>query len=142
MTESSSRRALRTTFRWALTLAMVAMGVLHFTAESFFVQIMPPQLPAPGLLVRLSGVLEIALGLSLIPTAMRRLGGYALVALFIAVFPANIYMAMADVQLQGMPAWFRQPSPLALWLRLPMQLVFIAWALWVSRPDGSRSARS
>ena len=80
-------------------------------------------------------MLEIALGLLLWPARTRRWAGYALVALYIAVFPANIYMAVANVQLRDMPEWFTQPSPLALWLRLPLQLVFIAWALWVSKPS-------
>lgn len=140
MSDDIAFHSPRTLFRWVMSVSMLAMGVLHFTAESFFVQIMPPQLPAPVFLVRLSGVIEAALGLALIPVATRRLAGYGLVALYIAVFPANIYMAVANVQLQGMPAWFPQPSPLALWLRLPMQLVFIAWALWVSRPEQERIA--
>jgi uncharacterized membrane protein len=112
---------------------MVSVGILHFVAEPFFTQIVPPQLPAPRLLVWISGVFEIALGLGLLPRSTRRLAGYGLVALFIAVVPANIYMAAANVQLQGMPEWFRQPPQLALWLRLPFQLVFIAWAWWTSQ---------
>jgi uncharacterized membrane protein len=104
------------------------------------VQIVPKALPWPMGLVWLSGVFEILLGLALIPTATRRLAGYGLVALYLAVFPANIYMAMANVQVQGLPSWATQPSPLALWLRLPLQLVFIGWALWVSKP--ARAAAS
>ena len=128
------RTRARSALRLTLAVIMVAVGVLHFVADRFFVQIVPPQLPAPQWLVWISGVIEIALGLLLLPTATRRLAGYALIALYIAVFPANIYMAVANVQLQGMPAWFAQPSPLALWLRLPFQLVLIAWAWWVSKP--------
>lgn len=134
--ESSQRsERVRAGFRLALSIAMVSVGALHFSAERFFVQIVPPQLPAAQLLVWISGVLEIALGLLLWPARTRRWAGYALVALYIAVFPANIYMAVANVQLRDMPEWFTQPSPLALWLRLPLQLVFIAWALWVSKPS-------
>ncbi|MET0390125.1 MAG: DoxX family membrane protein [Polyangiales bacterium] len=129
-----TRERVRSVLRLVLVAIMVAAGILHFVAERFFVQIVPPQLPAPEWLVWISGVIEIVLGLLLLPLATRRLAGYALVALLIAVFPANIYMALANVQLQGMPAWFQQPSPLALWLRLPLQLVLIAWALWVSKP--------
>jgi uncharacterized membrane protein len=114
---------------------MMSAGALHFAAFRFFVQIVPPQLPAPAFLVWSSGICEIALGALLLPEGTRRWAGYGLVALYVAVFPANIYMAVSNVQLQGMPAWFRQPSPLALWLRLPLQFAFIAWALWVSRRE-------
>ena len=124
---------VRVGFRLALTLVMVGAGVLHFVAESFFVQIVPPQLPAPQLLVWVSGVCEIALGLLLWPRKTRRWAGYGLVALYIAVFPANVYMAVSNLQLHDMPAWFVQPSPVALWWRLPLQFVLIAWALWVSK---------
>jgi uncharacterized membrane protein len=135
------RARMRVGFRWLLSFLMLSVGVLHFAAFEFFVQIVPPQLPAPGFLVWLSGVCEISLGLLLLAERTRRWAGYGLVALYIAVFPANIYMAVSNVQLQGMPAWFRQPSPLALWLRLPLQFAFIAWALWVSRPSAEASAR-
>ena len=119
--------------RVVLAVLMIGVGVLHFTAKNFFVQIVPPQLPAAELLVVVSGLFEILLGVLLFPRATRRIAGYGLVALYIAVFPANIYMAVANPELHGMPDWFVQPSPLALWLRLPLQFVLIAWALWVSR---------
>jgi uncharacterized membrane protein len=121
---------------------MIAVGILHFVAEDFFTQIVPPVLPAPRLLVWISGAAEIALGAGLIPASTRRRSGYGLVLLFIAVFPANIYMAVSEPRLQRMPSWFEQPSPLQLWLRLPLQLVFIAWALWVSKPARSERVRA
>jgi uncharacterized membrane protein len=136
--DRNTRWNVRTGFRWLLVILMFSGGVLHFVAESFFVQIVPPQLPAPRLLVWISGVAEMALALALIPMRTRRLAGYGLVALLVAVFPANIYMAVANVQLHDMPSWFHQPSALGLWLRLPLQLVFIAWALWVSKPSRAR----
>ena len=134
---------LRVAPLYALVAVMITIGVLHFVAEGFFVQIVPPQLPAPLFLVQLSGVIEIALGLLLLPERTRRLAGYALILLFIAVFPANVYMAVDNVQLQNMPEWFVQPSPLLLWLRLPLQFVFIYWALAVAKtgaPLGSSSS--
>ena len=126
--------SLRVLLRYVLAVLMIGIGVLHFVAESFFVQIVPPFLPAPRVLVWISGIAEIALGVGLIPARIRRWAGYGCVALYIAVFPANIYMAVSNVQIQGMPEGFEQPSPLMLWLRLPLQLVLIAWALWVSAP--------
>lgn len=126
---------VRTGFRWLLVFLMFSAGVLHFVAERFFTQIVPPQLPAPRLLVWISGVAEMALALGLVPLRTRRLAGYGLVALYVAVFPANIYMAIANPQLHDMPSWFHQPSPLGLWLRLPLQVVLVVWALWVSKPS-------
>lgn len=109
---------------------MVVLGVLHFVAVDAFAQIIPPAFPYPRALVWISGVFEILLGLALIPEKTRRRAGFGLVALYIAVFPANVYMAVANVHIRDMP-----PAPPALlWGRLPFQLVFIAWALWVSRP--------
>lgn len=132
MTDVVRRERLRSLVRLVMALTMVSIGLLHFPLGKYFVQIVPPQLPQPMLLVWLSGVVELALGLLLLPPGTRRWAGYGLVALYVAVFPANIYMAAANVQVQGAPDWFK-PSPLALWLRLPLQLVFIAGALWVSR---------
>jgi uncharacterized membrane protein len=134
---SSERR--KRIARHVLVGVMVTMGVLHFVADEVFVQIVPKFLPAPYWLVWISGVFEMALGLALLPEKTRRLAGYGLVALFIAVFPANIYMAVAHVQLHGVPPWMAHPSPLALWLRLPFQIAFIAWALWVSAPNRTGS---
>jgi uncharacterized membrane protein len=131
-TRARLRARIRFGLRVVLTLVMLGAGVSHFVDESFFVQMVPPQLPSPRLLVWVSGVCEIALALGLWPLQTRRWAGYGLVALYIAIFPANLYMAVANLQVHDMPAWFVQPSPVALWLRLPFQLVLIVWALWVS----------
>jgi uncharacterized membrane protein len=123
--------ALRVGARLLLAAAMVSVGVLHFTDPAPFVRIVPAALPAPLLLVWLSGAAEVVLGvLVLVPRpAARRLARYGLLALLIAVFPANLNMALNGVQLD--PA---APLPLwALWARLPMQLVFAAWAWWVTQ---------
>ena len=108
---------------------MVVLGVLHFVALDAFAQIIPPELPSPRALVWISGVFEILLGLALVPEKTRRMAGFGLVALYVAVFPANVYMAVANVRVRDLP-----PAPPALlWGRLPFQVLFIAWALWVSR---------
>jgi uncharacterized membrane protein len=65
----------------------------------------------------------------LFPQPLRRIAGWGLVALLIAIFPANLHMAMNDVPMPGRP-----PNPTLNWLRLPFQLVFILWALWCTRP--------
>lgn len=118
--------------RAALVFVMVGIGVLHFVADDLFVQIVPPAFPDPYLLVWISGLIEIVLGISLLVPRIRRPAGFGLVALYVAVFPANIYMAVANLQVRGLPRWLPQPSAGALWARLPLQLVFIVWALRAS----------
>lgn len=109
---------------WALALAMVAVGVLHFVQPKPFVRIVPKYLPAPLTLVYVSGFFEILGGVGLLIPQTRVWAAWGLIALYIAVFPANIYMLTDDVSLdpkKPLPRWL-------LWARLPFQLVFIAWA--------------
>ena len=118
---------LKVALRWLLAIAMVTVGVTHFTSPDGFVSIVPSFLPEPLLLVYLSGVAEVAGGVGILVPRVRRAAGWGLIALYIAVFPANIHMAVNQVPLGDaqVPAW-------ALWLRLPLQAVFIAWAWWVA----------
>ena len=113
-----------------LALFMIAMGIGHFTATVFFLRAMPPWLPWHLELVYLSGVCEIAGGLGLLIPRLRVAAAWGLVALFIAVFPANIYVAVNGVQLTPEPV-----APWVWWARLPFQALFIAWAWWMTRED-------
>ncbi|HEY4242491.1 MAG TPA: DoxX family membrane protein [Kofleriaceae bacterium] len=124
---------VKTVLRWVLTVFMVAAGINHFLNPAPYVAMVPDALPAHALLVQLSGVAEIAGGLGLILPATRRLAAWGLVALYIAIFPANLNMALNHLPLgtQSVPTW-------ALWARLPLQLVLIAWALWYARRDQRR----
>lgn len=110
---------------------MLVVGLLHFLDEPFFVRIMPKALPYPRQLVWISGVCEIGLAIALAIPKTRRLAGYGLIALYIAVFPANINMVVHPELGGNVPLW-------ALWLRLPLQLVLIVWAWWVSRDMTAR----
>jgi uncharacterized membrane protein len=101
------------------TLFMVA-GVGHFASTDTFTKIVPPYLPYPRELVLLSGAFEITLGLLLLVPRTTRLAAWGLVALLIAVFPANLYMYQH-------PELFPLP-PAALLLRLPIQGLLILWA--------------
>jgi len=92
------------------------------------VKIVPSFLPAPLLLVYVSGVAEIAGGIGILSRPYHRLAAFGLIALFLAVFPANVNMAVNDIQ----PAGSHLPSAL-LWLRLPFQGLFVAIAWWLSR---------
>jgi uncharacterized membrane protein len=114
--------------RAALSALMMTMGVLHFTHAATFASIVPDYLPAPLLLVYVSGIFELLLGAALLPEPTRPLAAWGLCALYVAVFPANVHMALhPELPLAGVPDHMR-PSPLGLWLRLPLQAVFIAWA--------------
>jgi uncharacterized membrane protein len=113
-----------------LTLMFVGIGATHFTSTTYFVQIMPPYLPAPEALVYVSGAGEILGGLGLLSTVSRRFARWGLVALLIAVFPANVQMALDFGRWSafGIPRW-------ALYARLPLQLALIAWVLRATRAD-------
>ncbi len=115
--------------------AYVIAGVLHFLVPELYVQIVPPQLPWPTGLVYLSGVAEIALGIGVMVPRTRRIAAWGLVALLLAVFPANVYMAMSGVVIQGAPGPIADPSTLGRWGRLPLQVVLIAWAWWYTPPE-------
>jgi len=120
---------MKTALRWLLTVFMVVAGVNHFLRPDDYVAMMPGYLPAPLELVYLSGVAEILGGLGLILERTRRAAAWGLIALLVAVFPANLNMAVHHLPLAGrpLPTW-------ALWGRLPLQLVLIAWAYWYTRP--------
>ncbi len=94
-----------------LAAFLVAAGILHFVATSTYERIVPRVLGHPRLLVQVSGAAEILCG--------------ALLALFVAVFPANVQMAL-DGGLRG--AGFPANSAIASWLRLPLQIPLIVWA--------------
>jgi uncharacterized membrane protein len=129
---------LKTVMRFLLAAVLLGAGIMHFVDPWFFVQIMPPYLPWHWEAVYVSGVIEIVLALLLLVPATSRIAAWGAIALFIAVFPANLHMAMAGVQFDPPPA-SGQPSPTAAWLRLPLQLVLIAWAWWLTRDDQRRS---
>mgnify|MGYP000016340561 CR=1 FL=1 len=118
---------LRTVFLVLLAVFFVLAGLNHFRDPGFYLAIMPPPLPWHRELVFLSGVCEIVGGVLLLFPPLRRLTGWGLIALLIAVFPANIYAAAAHVQPPG-----EHIAPILLWLRLPFQGLFIAWVYWVA----------
>jgi len=122
---------IRATFRLMLASLMVGAGVMHFLNPGFFVKIVPPYLPFPKELVAVSGAIEILLGLLLIIPNMSRLAAWGVVALLIAVFPANIYVFQHQ---EIVPA-----SSLAHLIQLLLQGVLILWAYWHTRPAEKQS---
>ena len=114
--------------RWVLAIFMMVAGTAHFLNPAFFLKIMPPYVPLHAELVLVSGLCEILLGILLLVPRCSRLAAAGIVALLVAVFPANLYLY--DHQ-DLVPA----PS-LVHFLRLPLQAVFILWAFWHTRPAG------
>ena len=112
---------MKNIFLYIMALAYIAAGVNHFLFPRMYIKIMPGWVPAAALMVKLSGILEIAFALMLLVERTRHLGAWLIIALLVAVFPANIQMALD---------YSRKANPL-LWVayaRLPLQLVLIWWA--------------
>lgn len=113
--------------RFALGVLFVGAGAMHFVATSVYVKIMPPMLPEPRLLVQMSGVAEMLGGIGVLVPQTRRAAAWGLVALLVAVMPANAYMAVDHAHWPKIPEWL-------LWARLPLQLPLILWA-WMYTHD-------
>ena len=110
----------------------VVAGVLHFLKPKPFVSIVPEELPNPLGLVYLSGAAEILLGIGVLIPRTRELSAKGLVLLLAAVFPANVDMAVRGRGTKGLPD--HPAVDAALWVRLPLQAVLMAWAWWYSTP--------
>ena len=121
---------LKRVFRGLLAAFMMFAGVAHFVNPEFFVRMVPAALPDPWILTWVSGLCEFALGVALLVPRTRSLAGWGLVALYVAVLPANINMALhpQETGAGDLPA-------LLLWLRLLLQPLLMALAVWVSRPE-------
>lgn len=107
--------------RWALGILFVGAGSMHFVATAVYMRIMPPMLPEPRLLVQMSGVAEMLGGVGVLLPQTRRAAAWGLVALLVAVLPANVWMAVDHARWPGIPEWL-------LWARLPLQVPLIVWA--------------
>ena len=108
--------------RLALALFFVVAGIAHFITPTPYLAIMPPSVPWPAAVVALSGIAGILGGLGVLFRSTRRAAGVWLIALLIAVFPANVYAITTGMEIgsYAVPAWM-------LYARLPLQLVLIAW---------------
>jgi uncharacterized membrane protein len=111
----------------------VFAGILHFVQPEFYLKIMPPYIPWHQAMVRISGFFEILGGLGLLAPRTRRAAAWGLVAMLIAVFPANLYMATNPVEAGAVSV-----APLLRWGRLPLQVLFIWWVLWCTRLEARR----
>ena len=112
--------------RYTYGALFIVAGVNHFVQTELYVGIMPPYLPWHRELVYISGFAEIGLGALLVLERWSSVAAWGLIALLIAVFPANLHMALH-------PDQYPWASPFSLWLRLPLQGALIAWAAWDTR---------
>jgi len=118
---------VRHVLRVLLAAMMVSVGAYHFVAPGPFAKIVPAFLPEPLLLVYISGVFEILGGIGLLIPKVSRAAAWGLIALYVAVFPANINMAVNQLPLGD------TYYPIGNWVRLPFQILFIVWAYWLSK---------
>ncbi|MEA5565794.1 DoxX family protein [Anabaena sp. UHCC 0399] len=118
--------------RIILAVSLIIVGITHFAIPEPYVKIMPPQLPYPLGLVYLSGFYEILGGIGLLVPPVSQAAAWGIIALFIAVFPANINQAINHIQIEHIPysdsSWFQA-------IRLPLQAVLITWAWWYTKPS-------
>lgn len=119
---------LRAATKILMGSAYMATGFYHFWNPQLYLRIMPPYLPYPMFLQYLAGFFEFVFGLLLFFPKYSRLAAWGLIALLIAVYPANIHMALHQ-------ELFPELSPLFHWIRLPLQFVLIAWAWWYTREE-------
>jgi uncharacterized membrane protein len=119
------RFEVRSAARVGLAVGMAFAGTAHLAMPAPFLQHLPPWTPAAQAIIFLTGIVEIVLGAALVlGQPWRQRAGLALAAYLVAVFPGNVYVAVADVDVDGQPGgWYP-------WLRRPLQALFIVWALW------------
>lgn len=114
--------------RGVLAVAIIIVGITHFVKPLPYARLVPPQLPNPIDLVYISGFFEILGGIGLLIPYISVAAAWGLIALFIAVFPANINQAINAIPVEGIPH-----IPILYWVRLPFQAVLIAWAWWYTK---------
>jgi uncharacterized membrane protein len=115
--------------QYAIAALFVAAGVAHFLWPSVFVRLVPPYLPRPQLLVYLSGGAEVLGGLGMLVPTLRPYAGWGLLLLLGAVFPVHVYMVRHPEAFSNIPRW-------ALYARLPLQFVLMAWVYWAACRGG------
>jgi uncharacterized membrane protein len=121
---------IRTLVRLLLAALFLFAGTLHLRHPELFLPVMPPWIPFHLACIEISGVFELLGGVGLLIPArpIQVLTGWGLALLLLAVFPANIYMALAHLKIHGFPS-----EPWMGWARLPVQPLLIVAVLWVTR---------
>ncbi len=111
-------------------LTFILAGVSHFLIPDTFMKLMPPLIPFPLMMVYISGVFEILGGIGLIVTKTKRAASYGLILLLLAVYPANIYTALENIQLGGFMS-----NSLYQWFRVALQIPLIVWVWWTGKGE-------
>lgn len=114
---------IKTVSLYVMAAFFALAGIGHFVITKFFLRIMPPYIPWHKPIVYLSGLAEIGLAVLLLIPQYRAWAAWGIVALLVAVFPANLYHFTSGGAGMRIPKW-------ALAMRLPLQVVLIAWAWW------------
>ena len=112
---------------FGLAAFFINIGIDHFVNPDFYLSIMPPAFPMHSEAVYISGFFEVLGGICVLIPRLRRIAGWGLVALLVAVYPANIYMAITPEAFPDFPV-------VLLYARLAFQFVFFYWAFSVTRP--------
>lgn len=116
---------------WLMALFYIFAGYNHLANPAFYLAIMPPDLPNPEWLNVASGLAEIVLGVFLLEPRTRVYAAWGIIALLVAVFPANVYVATENIGLpDGEPG---TGNAVLNMVRLPFQALFIVWAWWYTR---------
>ncbi len=127
---SHGGRSAKTAARRAMGLAFVVAGIVHFAMPDSLLAYFPHWVPYPDLINYATGIVEIVGGLAFLAPRFQERAGLVMATYLVLVFPANIYVAVADVAVPGLPdVWWYA------WMRLPLQGVFIWWALWSTAPS-------
>ena len=111
---------------FGLSAFFINVGVDHFVNPEFYLSIMPPVFPLHLEAVYISGFFEVLGGVGVLIPRLRKIAGWGLVALLVAVYPANIYMAIT-------PEAFPEASVALLYVRLVFQFLFFYWAFSVTK---------
>ncbi len=122
--------------RMALAILFMVAGILHFVIPALYAAIVPPFLPNPRLLVAVSGACEFLGGAGVLIPQTRRFAGLGLIALLLAVWPANFNMAYQVIHSQGWTA-----AAFVLLLRLPLQIPLIVWTRSVALRSGQNNQK-
>ena len=126
---------IKTILKYVMAAFYVYGGVNHFLNPDFYLVIMPPYIPAHGMLVGLSGVAEIVLGLALLLSLTQRLAAWGIIAMLVAFLPVHVHMLVNAELFPDAPIVF-------LWIRFPLQALLILLAWWYTHPDPSSAEQN
>lgn len=111
--------------RFAMCAMLVFTSIAHFAFNRGMAMMLPPSVPARKLIVYITGVMEVVLGICLLVPSLQVIAGWSIILFFVLLLPANIYAASNYVNYEKATRDGKGPG--YLWLRVPMQLLFIAW---------------